>query len=118
MVLLLKSICLDSAPRLFNRKNRPQNLALKMRKKIEFCLVVESEGTANTLVANGFTTRQNCIVMGAQGVPSNAVRGWVKRIQDQLKIPNFLFRRPRRLYGTEYLSHVKSGFRGITDSQF
>jgi DNA topoisomerase-6 subunit A len=75
----------------FQPKNRPQNLRLSAKKKIEFCLVVESEGTANTLVANGFTARNDCIVMGAQGVPSNAVRGWVKRIQDQLKVPIFFF---------------------------
>lgn len=75
----------------FVPKNRPQNLTLESKKKIDFCLVVESEGTANTLVANGMTRRHNCIVVGAQGVPSNGVRGWVKRIQDQLKIPIFFF---------------------------
>ncbi|NRA63795.1 MAG: DNA topoisomerase VI [Pseudobacteriovorax sp.] len=75
----------------FQPKNRPQNLKLSSRKKIDFCLIVESEGTANTLVANGFTKRHNSIVVGAQGVPSNAVRGWLKRIQDQLKIPLFFF---------------------------
>lgn len=75
----------------FMPKNRPQNLVLKVKKKVEFCLVVESEGTANTLVANGFTHRTPSIVVGAQGVPSNAVRGWVKRIQDQLNVPIFFF---------------------------
>jgi DNA topoisomerase-6 subunit A len=75
----------------FQPKNRPQNLKLSARKKIDFCLVVESEGTANTLVANGFTKRHNCILMGAQGVPSNAVRGWCKLIQDQLKVPLYFF---------------------------
>lgn len=75
----------------FQPKNRPQNLTLKAKKKIDFCLVVESQGTANTLVANGFTKRHNSIVVGAQGVPSNAVRGWVKRIQDQLKVPLYFF---------------------------
>ena len=29
--------------------------------------------------------------MGAQGVPSNAVRGWAKLIQDQLKVPIYFF---------------------------
>jgi DNA topoisomerase-6 subunit A len=29
--------------------------------------------------------------MGAQGVPSNGVRGWCKLIQDQLKVPMFFF---------------------------
>lgn len=75
----------------FQPKNRPQNLKLRASKKIDFCLIVESEGTANTLVANGFTKRHKCIVVGAQGVPSNAVRGWLKRIQDQLKVPLYFF---------------------------
>lgn len=75
----------------FQPKNRPQNLKLSAKKKIDFCLIVESEGTANTLVANGFTKRHNCILLGAQGVPSNAVRGWAKRIQDQLRVPLYFF---------------------------
>jgi DNA topoisomerase-6 subunit A len=75
----------------FQPKNRPQNLKLSAKKKIDFCLVVESEGTANTLVANGFTKRHNSILMGAGGVPSNAVRGWCKLIQDQLKVPIYFF---------------------------
>lgn len=75
----------------FQPKNRPQSLKLRARKKIEFALIVESEGTANTLVTNGFTRRNRCIVIGAQGVPSNAVRGWSKLIQEQLKIPMFFF---------------------------
>ena len=75
----------------FQPKNRPQNLKLTSKKKIDFCLIVESEGTANTLVSNGFTKRNNCILLGAQGVPSNAVRGWCKLIQDDLKIPQYFF---------------------------
>jgi DNA topoisomerase-6 subunit A len=80
---------LGTAP--YQPKNRPQNLILKAKKKIKFALIVESQGTANTLVANGFTKRHPSIVIGAQGVPSNAVRSWVKRIQDQLKIPLYFF---------------------------
>ncbi|MFS4457987.1 DNA topoisomerase VI [Bdellovibrio sp. HCB2-146] len=75
----------------FQPKNKPQSLKLKAKKKIDFCLIVESEGTANTLVTMGFTKRNNCIVMGAQGVPSNAVRGWSKLIQEQLDIPMYFF---------------------------
>ncbi len=75
----------------FQPKNKPQNLALKAKKKIDFCLVVESEGTANTLVANGFTKRHASILLGAQGVPSNAVRSWTKLIQDQLDVPIYFF---------------------------
>lgn len=80
---------LGTAP--FQPKNRPQSLKLKTKGKVDFCLVVESEGTANTLVANGMTKRHKCIVVGAQGVPSNAVRGWVRTIQNQLDVPIFFF---------------------------
>jgi len=75
----------------FQPKNRPQALKLKAKKNLDFCLVVESEGTASTLVANGFTQRNNSIIVGSQGVPSNAVRGWVKRIQEDLNIPIYFF---------------------------
>jgi len=75
----------------FQPKNRPQSLKLRKKGRLDFCLVVESEGTANTFVSNGFCERHNVILMGAQGVPSNAVRGWTKLIQDQLKIPIYFF---------------------------
>lgn len=76
----------------FQPKNKPQQFKLKAKKnKLDFCLVVESEGTANTLVSNGMTKRHNCIVMGAQGVPSNGVRGWCRTIQNQLNIPIYFY---------------------------
>jgi len=75
----------------YQPKNRPQNLKLRKKGRLDFALIVESQGTTNTLMANGFTKRNNAILIGAQGVPSNAVRGWVKRIQDQLKIPIYFF---------------------------
>lgn len=75
----------------FQPKNKPQSLKLKAKKKIDFCLIVESEGTANTLQTMGFTRRNNCILMGAQGVPSNAVRGWCKLIQHELDVPMYFF---------------------------
>lgn len=75
----------------FQPKNKPQALKLKAKKKIDFCLVVESEGTAGTLQAMGFTKRNNCILMGAQGVPSNGVRGWCKLIEGQLDVPMYFF---------------------------
>ncbi|MEI7973522.1 MAG: DNA topoisomerase VI, partial [Bdellovibrio sp.] len=80
---------LGTAP--FMPKNKPQSLKLKTRKKVDFCLVIESEGTAGTLQAMGFTKRNNCILMGSQGVPSNAVRGWCKLIEDQLDVPMYFF---------------------------
>jgi DNA topoisomerase VI subunit A len=75
----------------FQPKNKPQALKLKAKKKIDFALVVESEGTAGTLQAMGFTKRNNCILMGAGGVPSNGVRGWCKLIQEELDVPIYFF---------------------------
>jgi DNA topoisomerase-6 subunit A len=75
----------------FQPKNKPQALKLKAKKKVDFCLIVESEGTANTLQAMGFTKRNKCILMGAQGVPSNAVRGWCKLISEELDVPLYFF---------------------------
>ena len=80
---------LGTAP--FQPKNKPQSLKLKAKKKIDFCLVVESEGTANTLQSMGFTKRNNCILMGASGVPSNGVRGWCKLIEEELDVPMYFF---------------------------
>lgn len=80
---------LGTAP--FMPKNRPQSLKLKTKKKIDFALVIESEGTANTLHTMGFTKRNNCILIGAGGVPSNAVRGWCKLIQEELEVPIYFF---------------------------
>lgn len=80
---------LGTAP--FQPKNKPQALKLKAKKKIDFCLVIESEGTAGTLQSMGFTKRNNCILMGAGGVPSNGVRGWCKLIQEELDVPIYFF---------------------------
>lgn len=75
----------------FQPKNKPQSLKLKVKKKVDFVLVIESEGTANTLQSMGFTKRNNCILIGAQGVPSNGVRGWCKLIEEQINVPMYFF---------------------------
>ena len=75
----------------FQPKNKPQQFTVRKKGQLKFGLIVESEGTANTLVSNGMTKRHSCVVIGAQGVPSNAVRGWCKTLQDQLKIPLYFY---------------------------
>jgi DNA topoisomerase VI subunit A len=80
---------LGTAP--YQPKNKPQALKLKAKKKIDFCIVVESEGTANTLQSMGFTKRNNAILIGAGGVPSNATRGWCRLIQQELDVPMYFF---------------------------
>ncbi len=101
----------------FQPKNRPQSLTLKSKGKIDFCLVVESEGTANTFVANGFCKRHRCILIGAQGVPSNAVRGWTKLIQDQLRIPIYFFGDLDAYTLQNIFSNPEGGLRGQLDSE-
>ncbi len=75
----------------FQPKNKPQHFKVQKKGSLKFGLIVESEGTANTLVSNGITKRHPCVVIGAQGVPSNAVRGWCKTLQDQLNIPLYFY---------------------------
>jgi len=75
----------------FQPKNKPQQFKVQKKGGLKFGLIVESEGTANTLVSNGITKRHPCVVIGAQGVPSNAVRGWCKTLQDQLRIPLYFY---------------------------
>lgn len=76
----------------FMPKNKPQKLSVKTKKgKLDFILIVESEGTANTLISNGILDRHNCVVIGSQGVPSNAVRRWARILQDQLNTDLFFF---------------------------
>ena len=75
----------------FQPKNKPQQFTVQKKGPLKFGLIVESEGTANTLVSNGITKRLPCVVIGAQGVPSNAVRGWCRTLQNQLKIPLYFY---------------------------
>lgn len=76
----------------FVPKNKPQKLSVKTKKgKLDFILIVESEGTANTLISNGILERHNCAIIGSQGVPSNAVRRWCRILQDQLKTELYFF---------------------------
>ncbi len=73
-------------------KNKPQTFKLKQKRANSIsALVVESEVRRTPLVANGMHTRHNCIIRGAQGVPSNGVRGWCKTIQDQLAVPMYFY---------------------------
>lgn len=74
-------------------KNRPQDLELKIKKgmKVDYVLAIESEGSASSLVANKFLERNNVIIVALGGQPSMGTRGWLKKIQDQLKLPIYVF---------------------------
>jgi DNA topoisomerase-6 subunit A len=77
----------------FIPKNRPQDLKLSVKKgrKLDYCLVIESEGTLSTLHANGILQRNDIIIVSTGGQASMATRGWLKKIQDQLRIPIYAF---------------------------
>jgi DNA topoisomerase-6 subunit A len=74
-------------------KNKPQDLKLSIKKghKIDFILAIESEGTANTFVSNGFLERNDAIIIALGGQPANSVRGFLHLIQEQLDIPIYVF---------------------------
>ena len=91
-------------------KNRPQDLELKLKKgvKVDYVLAIESEGSASSLVANKFLERNNVIVVALGGQPSMGTRGWLKKIQDQLKLPIYLFS-DLDAYSLTILRAVKAG---------
>lgn len=67
-------------------KNRPQDLTLTVKKghKIDYVLAIESEGSASSLVQNGFLDRNNAMIVALGGQPTMGTRGWLKKVQDQL----------------------------------
>ena len=94
----------------FMPQNKPQDLELKIKKgkKIDYVLVIESEGSANSLVRNKFLDRNNAIIVALGGQPSMATRGWLKKIQDQLKVPIYIFT-DLDAYSVTILRAVKAG---------
>jgi len=84
-----RSICRRSARPPFHRATVPR-VETPRQEEDRLLRHRESEGTAGTLQANGFTKRHNSILMGAQAFPQRGAR-WAKLIQDQLKIPMYFF---------------------------
>lgn len=82
---------MGSAP--YIPKNRPQDLSLSVKKghKIDYVLAIESEGSASSLVQNKFLDRNDAMIVALGGQPTLGTRGWLRKIQLQLKVPIFLF---------------------------
>jgi hypothetical protein len=92
----------------FQPKNRPQALKLKAKKKIDFCLVVESEGTAGTLQSMGFTKRGKIIQQfekagGKRGSAFRFIEKFVKNVFSSLN--------PSRLRAMPMYKHSPASFR-------
>ena len=74
-------------------KNKPQDLEISIKKghKIDYILAIESEGTANTFVSNGFLERNDAVIVALGGQAANNVRGFLHKLQAQLGLPIYLF---------------------------
>lgn len=77
----------------FIPKNRPQDLEIKIKKghKIDYILCIESEGTCSSLVSNRMLDRNDVVLIALGGQPSMGTRGWIKKLQDQLNVPIYIF---------------------------
>jgi DNA topoisomerase-6 subunit A len=91
-------------------KNKPQDLQLSIKKgkKIDFILAIESEGTANTFVSNGFLERHDAIIIALGGQAANSVRGFLHLMQEQLGIPLYVFT-DLDAYSINILRSLKAG---------
>jgi DNA topoisomerase-6 subunit A len=68
---------------------RVENLDFDTNAK--FILVIETGGMFQRLVKHEYWRRANCILMNMGGVPSRAVRRFVRRLADEKKLPVYVF---------------------------
>ena len=64
---------------------------LEFRTKAKFVLCVETSGTFERLVEEGYTARAHCVLVAMGGVPSRACRRFVRRLSDAYDIPVYVF---------------------------
>ena len=64
---------------------------LKFRTKARFVLCIETSGTFERLVEEGYTATAHCIMVAMGGVPSRACRRFVRRLSDAHKLPVYVF---------------------------
>jgi len=64
---------------------------LEFKTKAKFILAVETNGTFERLVEEGYSARAHCILVAMGGVPSRSCRRFVRRISDSYKIPVYVF---------------------------
>ena len=64
---------------------------LKFKTNAKFVLCVETSGTFERLVEEGYTARSRCILVAMGGVPSRSCRRFVRLLSDAHKIPVYVF---------------------------
>ena len=64
---------------------------LTFRTQAKFVLAVETNGTFERLVEEGYAKRAHCVLVAMGGVPSRACRRFVRRMADAYKMPVYVF---------------------------
>jgi DNA topoisomerase-6 subunit A len=69
----------------------PEVEHLGFRTDAKFILAIETGGIFDRLNRHGYWDKANCILVSMAGVPTRAVRRFVRRLADEKKIPVYVF---------------------------
>ncbi len=64
---------------------------LKFKTSAKFILAIETAGMFQRLVKHKYWKTANCILISMGGVPSRACRRFIRRLNDELKLPVYVF---------------------------
>jgi DNA topoisomerase VI subunit A len=64
---------------------------LEFKTKAKFILCIETSGTFERLVEEGYAATAHCVIVAMGGVPSRSCRRFVRRMADTHKIPVYVF---------------------------
>ena len=64
---------------------------LKFETKAKFILAVETAGMFQRLVKHNYWKKANCILISMGGVPTRALRRFIRRLSDERKLPVYVF---------------------------
>jgi len=64
---------------------------LKFETKAQFILAIETTGMFQRLVKHKYWKKANCILISMGGVPTRALRRFIRRLADTQKLPVFVF---------------------------
>ncbi len=64
---------------------------LKFETDAKFILAIETSGMFERLNKHKFWKKENCIIVSMGGVPTRALRRFIRRLSDEINIPVFVF---------------------------
>ena len=64
---------------------------LKFETNAKFILAIETAGMFQRLVKHNFWKKSNCILISMGGVPTRALRRFIRRLSDEKKLPVYVF---------------------------